>query len=44
MVLMTSDKQRMGEYRTRLFGRIWGWSMVRLLIGLTVATFWQTFF
>lgn len=44
MVLMTSDKRLMGDYRTKLFGRIWGWSMVGLLIGLTVATFWQTFF
>lgn len=44
MVLMTSDKKLMGEYRTKLFGRIWGWAMVALLIGLTLATFWQTFF
>lgn len=44
MVLMTSDKQLMGQYRTKLFGRIWGWLMVTLLIGLTVATFSETFF
>ncbi len=43
LVLMTSDKKLMGEYRTKLFGRIWGWAMALLLIGLTVATFWQTF-
>ncbi len=43
LVLMTSDKKLMGEYKTKLFGRIWGWAMVSLLIGLTVATFWQTF-
>ncbi|GMA64546.1 divalent metal cation transporter [Alicyclobacillus fastidiosus] len=42
LVLMTSDKKLMGEYRTKLFGRIWGWVMVSLLVGLTVATFWQT--
>ncbi|OPA73659.1 hypothetical protein BVG16_27750 [Paenibacillus selenitireducens] len=44
MVLMTSDKELMGEYRTKWFGKISGWTMVTLLIGLTVATFWQTFF
>jgi Mn2+/Fe2+ NRAMP family transporter len=43
MVLMTSDKELMGEHRTKLFGKIWGWAMVTLLIGLTAATFWQTF-
>jgi Mn2+/Fe2+ NRAMP family transporter len=43
LVLMTSDKKLMGDYRTKLFGRIWGWAMVLLLIGLTIATFWQTF-
>lgn len=43
MVLMTSDKGLMGEHRTKLFGRIIGWAMVSLLIGLTVATFWNTF-
>jgi Mn2+/Fe2+ NRAMP family transporter len=43
LVLMTSDKKLMGEYRTKLFGRIWGWAMAVLLIGLTTATFWQTF-
>ncbi|MBM7645999.1 Mn2+/Fe2+ NRAMP family transporter [Scopulibacillus daqui] len=44
MVLMTSDRKLMGAYRTKLFGRIWGWAMVLLLIGLTLASFWQTFF
>ncbi|WP_416825458.1 NRAMP family divalent metal transporter [Ectobacillus polymachus] len=43
LVLMTSDKKLMGQYRSRLFGRIWGWTMVALLIGLSIATFWQTF-
>lgn len=44
MVLMTSDRELMGPHRTRLFGRIWSWAMVSLLIGLTLASFWQTFF
>lgn len=43
MVMMTSDKNLMGDYRTKLFGRIWGWAMVALLIGLSIATLWQTF-
>lgn len=42
LVLMTSDKRLMGEYRTKSFGRIWAWAMVALLVGLTVASFWQT--
>ncbi|WP_100486316.1 NRAMP family divalent metal transporter [Sporolactobacillus pectinivorans] len=44
MVLMTSDRELMGTHRTRIFGRIWSWVMVSLLIGLTLASFWQTFF
>lgn len=44
LVIMTSDKKLMGQYRSKFFGRIWGWAMVALLIGLTIATFWQTFF
>jgi Mn2+/Fe2+ NRAMP family transporter len=43
MVLMTSDKELMGEHRTKVFGKIWGWTMVTLLIGLTLAIFWNTF-
>lgn len=43
MVLLTSNKKLMGEYRTKLLGQIWSWAMVILLIGLTVATFWNTF-
>jgi Mn2+/Fe2+ NRAMP family transporter len=43
LVIMTNDKKLMGKYRSKLFRRIWGWTMVALLIGLTVATFWQTF-
>ena len=43
LVLMTSDRNLMGAYKTKLFGRIWGWAMVAVLIGLTIATFWQTF-
>lgn len=43
MVLMTSDKELMGSYRTKLFGRVWSWAMVILLIALTIATFWQIF-
>lgn len=44
MVLMTSNRELMGPYRTRMFGQIWSWIMVILLIGLTLASFWQTFF
>jgi Mn2+/Fe2+ NRAMP family transporter len=43
MVLLTSNKELMGEHRTKLLGKIWSWAMVSLLIGLTVATFWNTF-
>jgi Mn2+/Fe2+ NRAMP family transporter len=43
LVLMTSDKKLMGKYKTKLFGKVWGWLMVALLIGLSVATLWQTF-
>ncbi|WP_407314694.1 divalent metal cation transporter [Desulfosporosinus sp. SB140] len=43
LVLMTSNKELMGKYRTKLFGRIWGWAMVTLLAGLSIATFWQIF-
>lgn len=43
MVLMTSNKELMGEHRTKLLGKIWSWAMVVLLSGLTVATFWNTF-
>ena len=39
IVLMTSNKELMGKYRTKLFGRIWGWAMVTLLIGLSIAAF-----
>lgn len=44
MVLLTSNKELMGEYRTKLLGKIWSWAMVALLIGLSIATFWNTFF
>ncbi|KEQ22473.1 NRAMP family divalent metal transporter [Paenibacillus tyrfis] len=44
MLLMTSDKKLMGEYRTKRFGKLCGWSMVTLLVGLTLASFWNTFF
>lgn len=43
LVLMTSNRELMGNYRTKLFGRIWGWTMVALLTGLSIATFWQIF-
>jgi Mn2+/Fe2+ NRAMP family transporter len=43
MVMMTSNKELMGQYRTKLFGRIWGWVMVALLTGLSIAAIWQTF-
>jgi len=43
MVLLTSNKELMGEHRTKLWGKIWGWAMVALLIGLIIATLWQTF-
>lgn len=42
MVLMTSDKDLMGQYRSTLPGRIWGWAMVGVLIGLTIATLLNT--
>ncbi|WP_084182640.1 NRAMP family divalent metal transporter [Alicyclobacillus vulcanalis] len=42
LVLMTSDKKLMGSYRTPLWGCLWGWAMVVLLIALTVATLVQT--
>ena len=43
LVLMTSDKELMGGHRTGAFGRIWSWTMVALMIGFTLITFWQTF-
>jgi Mn2+/Fe2+ NRAMP family transporter len=43
MVLMTSNEKIMGQYKTKLLGRVWSWGMVALLIGLTVATLWNTF-
>jgi Mn2+/Fe2+ NRAMP family transporter len=43
IVLMTCNKELMGKYRTKLFGRVWNWAMVTLLIGLSIAAFWQTF-
>ncbi len=43
MVLMTSDEELMGEYRSTVFTRIWSWAMVGLLLALTIATFWNTF-
>jgi len=43
MVLMTSNEKIMGQYKTKLLGRVWSWAMVALLIGLTVATLWNTF-
>jgi len=42
LVVMTSDKELMGPYRTKWWGRIWGWAMVGLLIALTFATLLQT--
>ena len=42
LVLMTSNEPLMGEFRTGLFGRIWGWAMTLLLIGLTAATFFAS--
>lgn len=44
MVLMTNDQTLMGEYKTGTFGRIWGWSMVALLIALTLAGLVQMLF
>jgi Mn2+/Fe2+ NRAMP family transporter len=43
MVLMTSDKELMGPHRSTLPGRLWGWAMVAVLIGLTIASFWNSF-
>lgn len=42
LVLMTNDRGLMGPYTTKLVGRFWGWAMVAVLSGLTVATVWQT--
>ncbi|MCL6442814.1 MAG: divalent metal cation transporter [Alicyclobacillus sp.] len=42
LVLMTSDRDLMGPYRTKWWGRIWGWAMVGLLVALTLATLVQT--
>jgi len=44
MLLMTSDQKLMGKYNTKIFGKIWGWAMVSLLVALTLASFWNTFF
>ena len=43
LIMMTSDKNLMGEYRSKLFRRIWGWMMAAFLIGLTLTTILQTF-
>ncbi|HHY67795.1 MAG TPA: divalent metal cation transporter [Alicyclobacillus sp.] len=42
LVLMTSNKKLMGNYKNGLVGSLWGWIMVTLLIALTAATFWKT--
>ena len=42
MVLMTSDEALMGEHRTSLPARLWGWTMVAGLVGLTIAMGWST--
>jgi Mn2+/Fe2+ NRAMP family transporter len=43
MVVMASDEELMGEFRSTGLTRIWGWAMVSVLAGLTVATFWSLF-
>jgi Mn2+/Fe2+ NRAMP family transporter len=43
LVLMTSDKELMGEHRTGLFGRTWSWAMAAALVGFTIVTLWHTF-
>jgi Mn2+/Fe2+ NRAMP family transporter len=43
MVLMTSDKELMGQHKSTLPGRIWGWAMAAVLVGLTIATIWISF-
>jgi Mn2+/Fe2+ NRAMP family transporter len=43
MIVLTSNRHLMGEHRTKPLARIWGWAMVAVLVGLTVATFWNTF-
>ena len=42
LVLMTSDEKLMGEHRTKGFGKLWGWLMAGILVGLAVMTLWQT--
>ena len=43
MILMTSNKDLMGPHTTSFFARMWSWAMVGVLIGLTLATAWNTF-
>ncbi|KLU59537.1 divalent metal cation transporter MntH [Peptococcaceae bacterium CEB3] len=43
MVLMTSDQGLMGSYRTKLPGRLWSWTVIVLLSGLTLAALGQVF-
>ncbi|MCY0887125.1 MAG: divalent metal cation transporter [Alicyclobacillaceae bacterium] len=43
LVLFAADRKMMGQYASRLWSKCWGWSIVILLIALTIATFWQTF-
>lgn len=41
MVLMTSNRELMGRYTNTPLARVWGWAMVGVLIGLTLATLWH---
>lgn len=41
LVLFASDKKLMGRFRSRLWSRMWAWSIISMLILLTIATLWQ---
>jgi Mn2+/Fe2+ NRAMP family transporter len=43
MILLTSDADVMGAYTTKSLARVWSWAMVGVLIGLTLATVWNSF-
>ena len=42
IVVLTSDRKLMGWHRTKGLGKVWAWLMVTVLVGLTLATLWQT--
>ncbi len=42
LVLLTSDRELMGEFRTKGFGKVWAWLMAGILVGLAAITLWRT--